>query len=136
MAQGPHPAGHEGHDGPSRLTIVVADDAPGILELMAQVLTAVAERIITARDGEAALDAIRMHRPRVAVLDAEMPRRTGLDVAAAVRADPALAATRVLLVTGDATLDDAAAAGVHRVLPKPFRPRALVDAVRALVAGA
>src|SRR5688500_11660535 len=53
------------NEGPaSRPTIVVADDAPGVLELMAQVLATAAGRVVTARDGEAALRAIREHRPR------------------------------------------------------------------------
>src|SRR5687768_1378517 len=120
--------------GVPRPTVVVADDAPGVLELMAQILAPTAGRVVTARDGEAALRAIREHRPRVAILDDEMPRMTGVMVAAVVRGDPALADTRVLLVTGDASRERGAALGVHRLLPKPFRPRDLVEAVRELAA--
>ena len=117
-------------------TIVVADDAPALLELMAAILTQAAARVVTARDGEAAWQAIRTHRPEVAVLDAEMPLRTGPEVAALVRSDPDLASTRILLVTGDLTADglsSAGSAGADAWLPKPFRPRELLDAVRALV---
>ncbi len=100
----------------------------------AQVLATTAEHLVTARDGEAALRAIREHPPRVAIFDAGMPRLSGMEVAAAVHADPELANTRVLLVTGDASFEREAAACIHRLLPKPFRPRDLVDAVRDLAA--
>ena len=132
MAQGAQAGGEGGAEEPARLTVVVADDAPGVLELMAQVLKTTVGQVVTARDGDAALRAIREHRPRVAILDAEMPCRTGLEVAAAIHADPELAGTRVLLVTGEASVEREAAAGVHRLLPKPFRARELVDAVRDL----
>src|SRR5688572_19336135 len=72
------------------LTVVVADDEPGVLELLAHILSAVADRVVTARDGEAAWEAIRAHRPAVAILDVDMPRRNGLALAALVRATPEL----------------------------------------------
>src|SRR5688572_12180401 len=125
----------EEHGGSAaRPTVVVADDMPGVLELMAQILTVTAGRVVTARDGDAALRAIREHRPRVAVLDDDMPLLSGVMIAAAVRADPALADTRVLLVTGHASAERGASPGVHRFLAKPFRPRELVSAVRDLAA--
>ena len=122
---------------PAPLTVVVADDSPGILELLAQVLRTAAARVVTAGDGEAALRAIRAHRPAVAVLDAEMPLRSGPEVAALVRADPALASTRILLVSGHIPGDAARGApamGIDAWLAKPFRPQELLAAVRALAA--
>jgi CheY-like chemotaxis protein len=118
----------------SRLTIVVADDSPMVLALMAEVLKHSADAVVTARDGEAAWQAIRKHRPRVAILDDRMPGRTGVEVAALVQGDPELAETRVVLVTGEASGEADAAAGVRRVLPKPFRPNELVEVVRDLAA--
>ena len=132
MVQATHP-GDTGE--PARLTVVVADDSPGLLELLGEILKATADRVVTARDGEAAWQAIRAHRPRVAVLDADMPLRSGPEVAALVRADPALAATRILLVTGHAATDaegNTLAAAADAWLAKPFRPRELVAAVRKL----
>src|SRR5688500_7993628 len=112
-------ADEEGGGSTSRLTIVVADDSPGALALMEEVLKGAADEVVTARDGEAAWRAIQQHRPRVAILDDQMPGRTGLEVAALVEEDPNLAETRVVLVTGEATPEAAAAAGIRRVLLKP-----------------
>ena len=122
----------EGHC--ARLTIVVADDSPVVLALMAEVLKHAADEVVTARDGEAAWQAIQEHRPRVAILDDQMPGRTGLEVAALVDEAPDLAETRVVLVTGEATAEAEAAAGIRRVLSKPFRPHELVEMVRDLAA--
>ena len=73
-------------------------------------------------------------RPEVAVLDAEMPGMTGLEVARRVRADPRLAATRLVLVTGHAGAEEvASAAGVDVSIAKPFSPIALRNAVRELL---
>ena len=105
-----------------------------MLELLA-LLRRTSARVVTATDGDAALQALRVHRPRVAVLDADMPRQSGFDVASSVRDDPELAETRVLVVTAHAGAEERAlAAGVARCLPKPFSPRELLDAVRDLAA--
>ena len=67
--------------------VVLADDhavvRKGIREFLEEAgdIAVVAE----AADGDAALDAIRTHRPDVAVLDIQMPRRTGIEVTRAVR---------------------------------------------------
>ena len=119
-----------------KVTIVVADDSPQLLELLAVILGQGAARVVTARDGQEAWEAIRTHRPSVAVLDADMPRLGGLEVASLVRETPGLAATRVLVVTGHTNAEaHAVAAGAHAYLAKPFRPRELLDAVRALAGG-
>lgn len=79
-------------------TLVIADDHP----LFRRGLTEVIEpdsafRILgAAGDGDRALDLVRRHRPDVALLDLEMPKRTGLEVAAAIR-DEELGARVVML---------------------------------------
>ena len=116
-------------------TIVAAEDSPEILRLLVHILRRVAEHVVGAPDGEAAWEAIRTHRPRVAVLDADMRRRTGLEVAALVRADPGLAGTRILVIGVHHDAErHALAAGADRALAKPFRPSDLLEEVRALAA--
>ena len=119
---------------PRPARVVVADDEPSLLELFNIVLEGVASQVVTAGDGEAAWRAIRTLRPDVAVLDADMPGIRGLDVVRLVRADPGLARTKLVLITGHAGIAAAAAAaGVDRSLAKPFTPADLVGAVRALL---
>jgi CheY-like chemotaxis protein len=67
-----------------------------------------------------------------------MPRRTGLEVLADLRADPLLAKTKVLLLSArvqEADITRGVDAGADAYLPKPFRSQDLVAAVERLAAG-
>jgi DNA-binding response OmpR family regulator len=122
---------------PHSACVVVADDEPGMVELLGVVLEPVAATVIVAKDGAAAWRAIQEHRPTVAVLDADMPRLSGLDVVRLVRGSADLEATRTLLITAHAGVDAAAAeAGADRSLTKPFSPTVLRGVVRELLAQA
>ena len=88
-------------------------------------------------DGAVALDLARAERPDLAVLDVSMPGATGLEVCTALRADPATAGIRILLLSAGASLEDVAAglaAGADAYLAKPFQVSGLVHQVRALTA--
>jgi DNA-binding NarL/FixJ family response regulator len=91
-----------------------------------------------ARDGVAALAGIRDLRPDVALLDIRMPGMDGLAVLAAVTADPALADTRVVVLTTFA-LDEyvftALSAGASGFLVKDADPTELLQAIRVVAAG-
>ena len=66
-----------------------------------------------------------------------MPGYSGVEVTRRVRADPALAGTRVLIITAHANAEAAGlTVGADRWLAKPFSPRELREIVRALLAGA
>lgn len=69
------------------ITVVIADDHPVFRKGLTDVLDADASLQIVgeAGDGEAALELVRRHRPRVALLDIDMPKASGLAVAEAVR---------------------------------------------------
>ena len=95
-----------------------------------------AVRVLVA-DGLAALDVARTELPDLAVLDVSMPGATGLEVCAALRADPATARIRILLLSAGASLEDVAAglaAGADAYLAKPFQISGLVHQVHALTA--
>lgn len=98
------------------ITCVVADDHPPILDALSRLLGAGGDIdvVATARDGEAALAAIAVHRPAVCVADLRMPRLDGLELAREVRT--ASPETAVLLYSGvsDAALvSDALDAGAR-----------------------
>ncbi|MGY1636212.1 response regulator [Geodermatophilus sp. SYSU D00742] len=119
--------------------VLVADDEDDIRALVCLAVrragcTVVAE----AADGTGALTAARTDPPDLAVLDVSMPGATGLEVCAALRADPATAGVRVLLLSAGASPDDVAgglAAGADAYLAKPFPVAGLVARVRELTAG-
>jgi DNA-binding NarL/FixJ family response regulator len=85
----------------SRITVVVADDHPPIIDCLTRHLTAAGFDVVaTAQDGDAALAAIEEHSPAVCVADVRMPRTDGLELArrtAATRPE-----TAVLLYSGTA----------------------------------
>ncbi len=86
--------------------------------------------VVEAADGEEAWELIRLHRPAVALLDVQMPGRTGLELTRAIRQDPALGDVRIVLLTARARESDIAAgiaAGADRYLTKPFSPLELLD---------
>ena len=64
--------------------------------------------VTTVADGEAALEAIRGERPDLLLLDMLMPRRSGLEVLRALRADPAMAGLPVLILSNSSREQDVA----------------------------
>ena len=111
--------------------VVAADDDPDILLLVSiAVRKAGLELRATASDGDAALAAIREHRPALAILDNSMPGLTGLEVCRAVREDPAMTGIRMIMLS--ASVDEraqevAADAGFDHFRSKPFSPREFAD---------
>jgi CheY-like chemotaxis protein len=79
--------------------ILVAEDDTGARDLIRTRLASAGYRAYTARDGVDALQRTRELRPEGLVLDINMPRTDGFQVLAAIRADPNLARTRVLVLT-------------------------------------
>lgn len=117
--------------------VVIADDDADIRALVSLAVRRAGGRLLAeVGDGQAALDAIRRGGCRLAVLDVAMPRMTGLEVCAAVRADPATAGVLVLLVSASVqplAIAAGASAGADRFIEKPFGVRALVDEIGRLL---
>lgn len=117
------------------MKIVVVEDDPVVRELIEWKLAAAGHDVTLEADGEAGLAAVRKTQPDVVIVDWMMPKLTGLEVCEAIRADAALAATPVLLLTARAQESDVErgfAAGVTDYLFKPFSPRELLSRVEAL----
>jgi len=117
-------------------TVLIADDEPNILISLEFMLKREGHRILVARDGAQALDLIRAERPSLVLLDAMMPGLSGFEVCEAVRADPEIAATRIVMLTAKARPPDMArgiGAGADAYVPKPFSTRELIERVRELL---
>ena len=109
--------------------VVMADDDPRLRGLVRATIAADEYTLLEAEDGDAAWALIQQHQPALALLDIDMPGRSGLELARAIRSDPRLAAVRVILLTGwDDPADVAAgrAAGADWYLTKPFSPLELL----------
>ncbi|MGY2052598.1 response regulator [Methylobacterium sp. JK268] len=84
--------------GPDDLVLVIDDDA-ATRDLLARFLQRDGFRVVAASDGREGLEQARVLRPRVILLDVTMPRMDGWAVLRALRADPELGATPVIMVT-------------------------------------
>ncbi|HVC87178.1 MAG TPA: response regulator [Gaiellaceae bacterium] len=119
-----------------RPLILCADDDEDILALVALRLERAGYEVVRAIDGDAALAAARTRRPVLAVLDVMMPRRTGYEVLAELRADPELRELKVILLSArvqESDHDRGIAAGADAYLAKPFKAPDLVAKVHELL---
>ena len=117
--------------------VLIADDEPNIVVSLEFLMKREGFEVLVARDGAAALEAIRRERPALVLLDAMMPGMTGFDVCEAVRADAAVRDTRILMLTAKGRDTDAArgvGAGADAYVTKPFSTRDLVAKVRSMLA--
>jgi DNA-binding NarL/FixJ family response regulator len=96
------------------------------------------EVVAQASDGEAAVGLARRHRPHIVLMDIRMPRLDGLEATARITADPALAETRVVVLTTfelDEYVFGALRAGASGFLLKDIEPDDLLRGVRVVAAG-
>jgi len=117
-------------------TILVVDDEPGIVAIARDYLDRAGFRVITAGDGAAALRLARAERPSLLVLDLMLPGMDGLDVARALREDPATHMLPIIMLTARVEEADRLIGlelGADDYITKPFSPRELVARVRAVL---
>ena len=122
----------------NRPLILCADDDEDILSLVALRLERAGYEVVRAVDGEAAIVAARARRPVLAVLDVMMPKRTGYEVLAELRADPSLRDLKVILLSArvqESDVERGMDAGADAYLAKPFKAPELVALVQELLGG-
>lgn len=116
--------------------VLIVDDEPNILVPLEFLMKREGYEVRCAQDGEAGLQAVRDWRPDLVLLDVMMPRRDGFEVCQAIRAEPALAGIRVVMLTAkgrDADVARGLALGADAYLTKPFATQDLVQRVRELL---
>ena len=120
---------------PSPATVLVADDAENVRTLFSQLLASDGYNVLTASDGDQALEAAQRHRPHVLLLDVRMPGADGIEVCRRVKSAPETRLTPVILITGLADSTDrmeGIEAGCDDFLTKPVNPLELRARVRVL----
>ena len=118
------------------MTILLVDDDPDIVRLLIMTLRPEGYRLLSASDGDAALEIARAERPDLLLLDWNMSGRDGLEVCRALRAesDPRLRNVPVVLLTAQVGAEATAAgfaAGVTDYVTKPFKPTHIRSRVHA-----
>jgi two-component system KDP operon response regulator KdpE len=117
----------------NRPLVLVADDEPQITKLVALTLTEEGFRVVTARDGEEALDRVATLRPDVVLLDIVMPGMDGIEVLHQLREWHPVP---VILLTARSSKADVATGldlGADDYIAKPLHPRELAARVRAVL---
>jgi len=132
--QGSAPAGAPG----TSRRLLIADDNADMLDYLTRLLGEQWD-VEPVRDGQAALEAIRRRPPDLVLSDVMMPTLDGFGLLAALRADPALKAIPVVLLSaraGEEATEEALRAGADDYIVKPFVARDLMVRVAARLAAA
>jgi CheY-like chemotaxis protein len=117
--------------------LLIVEDHATMREALRLVLEGEGLEIIEAADGRTALDLARRDPPDLVLLDLHIPGISGEEVLATLKADPATAGIRVIVVTaaGEEGRASALAVGADAYFTKPFSPTALLQAVERARAG-
>lgn len=119
-----------------RPLVLVADDDARVVELMRLALVQAHYRVLTALDGEDAVRQALAERPDAIVLEARLPRRSGLEVCEFLRHDPDDPHVPIVLLASPAETDarlEGLSRGADDVMGKPFSPRELVARLHRLL---
>jgi DNA-binding response OmpR family regulator len=119
-------------------TILIADDDPTIIKLLQVNLEMEGYDVVTAFDGQDAVEKAADQRPDLIILDIMMPRMDGWAAQEALAASADLAATPVIFLSARAQQADLRRgyeAGVAEYVTKPFDPTALLDTIAAILDG-
>jgi signal transduction histidine kinase len=123
---------------PTRIRVLCVDDHPIVRQGIATLLSVEPDMafVAEAADGSEAIQQFRACRPDVTLMDLQMPRMSGLDAIAAIRAE--FPDARIIVLTtyaGDAQAQRALQAGARGYLLKNALHKELLDAIRAVHAG-
>ena len=121
----------------TRSVALVVDDSITVRRVTQRLLERNGMRVLTARDGVDAMEMLQEHTPDIILLDIEMPRMDGYEVATQVRADPRLAVIPIIMITsrvGEKHRARAIEIGVDDYLGKPYQEAQLLEAIEPLIA--
>ncbi|WP_273205700.1 Hpt domain-containing protein [Marinobacter subterrani] len=115
--------------------VMVVDDSVTVRKVTSRLLERNGMEVITAKDGLDAVAQLQDHKPDIILLDIEMPRMDGFEVASFVRHDDNLRDTPICMITsrtGEKHRERALAIGVNEYLGKPFQETELLETIERL----
>jgi DNA-binding response OmpR family regulator len=117
--------------------ILIVDDEPNIVVSLEYLMKKEGFEIAVATDGEAALRLAAEFLPDLVLLDVMMPKRSGFEVCETLRANPALTAAKIIILTAkgrDTEIAKGLALGADAYITKPFSTKELVARIKSLLA--
>ena len=119
-------------------TILVADDESQILHVVSLKLRHAGFRVLTARDGQEALEMAQQEHPDLLITDYHMPQLSGLELCRRLKQDAATSGIPAIMLTARGyhlEPNDTEQSGILRMLSKPFSPRHLLTTVNEVLEG-
>ena len=116
--------------------VMVVDDSVTVRKVTSRLLERHGMQVMTAKDGVEAIAQLQEHRPDIMLLDIEMPRMDGFEVAQLVRNDTELKDLPIIMITsraGEKHRERAFAIGVNDYLSKPYQEQVLLDSIDKLL---
>lgn len=116
--------------------ILIVDDEPNIVISLEFLMKKEGFEVAVAGDGDEALLKVGSFSPDLVLLDVMMPKKSGFEVCEALRADPALAPLKIVMLTAkgrDTEVAKGLAIGADAYVTKPFSTKDLVVQVKSLL---
>lgn len=116
--------------------VMVVDDSVTVRKVTSRLLERNGMNVVTAKDGVDAIAQLQDHKPDIMLLDIEMPRMDGFEVATLVRHDERLKDLPIIMITsrtGEKHRERAMSIGVNQYLGKPYQESLLLDTIAQLV---
>jgi len=116
--------------------ILIVDDEPNIVISLEFLMKREGFQVAVVGDGEEALRKIAAFEPDLVLLDIMMPKKSGFEVCQEVRANPAWAGIKLIMLTAkgrDTEVQKGMALGADAYVTKPFSTRDLVIKVRSVL---
>ncbi|MGQ7959785.1 Hpt domain-containing protein [Pseudomonas sp. SP16.1] len=116
--------------------VMVVDDSVTVRKVTSRLLERNGMNVMTAKDGVDAIAQLQEHKPDIMLLDIEMPRMDGFEVATLVRHDERLKDLPIIMITsrtGEKHRERAMAIGVNQYLGKPYQESLLLETIAQLV---
>jgi len=124
------------HKENDEITVMVVDDSVTVRKVASRFLLRQGYRVITAKDGIEALKVLQDEIPEIMLLDIEMPRMDGFEVAKNIRSSRRLRDLPIIMITsrtGQKHRDHAMELGVNKYMGKPYQEEALLENIHELI---
>jgi chemosensory pili system protein ChpA (sensor histidine kinase/response regulator) len=120
----------------SRLVVMVVDDSITVRKVTTRLLERNGYKVLTAKDGVDAMGQLQEVTPDMMLLDIEMPRMDGFELATHMRNDAELKHVPIIMITsrtGDKHRERAQQIGVNNYLGKPYQENDLLDSIQRII---